>query len=278
MKLVFLGTGAAEGVPGLWCTCDNCRAIRKAGGRSVRRRTAMAIDDGLLIDCGPDLISAASELGLDLSRIRTMLVTHEHSDHLYLPNLEVRSGDFCVSPLPTLTVYGSESAIPLIREAATSESARHLETRVVEPFRPFDVEGYRVTPLVAQHGRPPMRPLLYAISNHEGALLYAHDTGPIPEETWAYLANPPDGQSLVFDVVTIDSTLGTRKDPGSGHLNFSQVVEHRARLAGLGLLKPNARVFANHFSHGGVSTHDAILDRFIGSGVEPAYDGLTLLV
>ena len=38
MKLVFLGTAAAEAIPALWCGCNICREARRRGGKDIRRR------------------------------------------------------------------------------------------------------------------------------------------------------------------------------------------------------------------------------------------------
>ena len=45
MKLTYLGTAAAEGVPALFCRCDFCRYARKAGGREIRTRAGALLDD-----------------------------------------------------------------------------------------------------------------------------------------------------------------------------------------------------------------------------------------
>ena len=54
MKIVFLGTAAAEGVPGLWCKCPYCEHARKVGGKEIRRRCSYCVDDDTMIDFGPD--------------------------------------------------------------------------------------------------------------------------------------------------------------------------------------------------------------------------------
>ena len=277
MKLRFLGTGAAEGVPALWCTCGHCQAARQERGRSIRLRSALLIDDRLLVDCGPDLIAATAWHGLDLSGVRTLLITHEHDDHLDLLNLEVRSEGFCATPLPNLHVYGSAGAMALIRGSHLSEDQMRLRTHVVGAFDNWETDGYRFAALRAKHGSPSMEPLLYAIADALGtAVLYAHDTGPFPEETWAYLANPLVGSRWAFDVVSLDATNGVLDHIGESHMSVAQVVEHRRRLAVAGLLKPGARVLANHFSHAGAPAHSQLAARLLTLGIEPTHDGLTV--
>ena len=282
MNLTFLGTGAAEGIPGLWCTCERCQAARRGGERSRRLRCVLAIDGRLLIDCGPDLLAASARYDVDLSRVQTLLITHEHSDHLYLPNLECRGGDFCPTPLPTLDVYGSAGAVGKIRgprddeDVHAREESLHLRTHAVSAFQTWEADGYRVTALRARHGGPSMEPLFYAIGDGHSSILYAHDTGPFPEETWAHLTEPPDGRRWAFDLVSIDATMGLLERSGETHLNLHQVVGHRDRLARAGVLKPGARVLANHFSHNGTPAHPALAERLAGRSIEPAFDGLTI--
>ena len=99
MQVTFLGTAAAEGIPALWCACEHCAAARRERGRSLRRRSALLIDGRLLIDFGPDIVDAVAQLGLDLSPVRTLLITHDHEDHLHLPSLAIRREGFCATPL-----------------------------------------------------------------------------------------------------------------------------------------------------------------------------------
>ena len=54
MQITFLGTGAATAVPLPFCSCPTCRAARVQGGKDLRTRSALLINDDLLIDCGAD--------------------------------------------------------------------------------------------------------------------------------------------------------------------------------------------------------------------------------
>ena len=70
MKITFLGTGAAD-----WL-------LEKPEGFTDNRRFSSAmIDDCLLIDPGPHVLSALSEYGKDIKDIKYVINTHKHSDH-----------------------------------------------------------------------------------------------------------------------------------------------------------------------------------------------------
>lgn len=81
-RLIFLGNGDSMGVPRAYCECAVCEEARQ-GGLNRRWRSSAAVrsgDDLLMIDGGPDWKSQMELLGL--RRLRTMLVTHAHHDHI----------------------------------------------------------------------------------------------------------------------------------------------------------------------------------------------------
>ena len=45
MQLIYLGTAAAEGIPGAFCSCAICQEARRLGGRNIRTRSQALIDD-----------------------------------------------------------------------------------------------------------------------------------------------------------------------------------------------------------------------------------------
>jgi len=54
MKLQYLGTAAAEGIPAVFCECENCIKSKLSGGRNIRTRSQALIDDCILIDFPQD--------------------------------------------------------------------------------------------------------------------------------------------------------------------------------------------------------------------------------
>ena len=94
MRVLFLGTGAAEGYPAIFCECAHCTTARARGGRNLRRRSALLVNDDLLIDMGPDLVASMHATGTNLGRVANMLITHSHGDHFHLANLYMRRSNF----------------------------------------------------------------------------------------------------------------------------------------------------------------------------------------
>ncbi len=71
MKLLFLGTGGAN-----WGIEFESRP------EFFRRESSAIINDELLIDPGKDVIEALNTFNVDRKRIKYILNTHPHSDHL----------------------------------------------------------------------------------------------------------------------------------------------------------------------------------------------------
>lgn len=57
MKIQFLGTAAYEGIPAMFCQCEQCNTARKRGGKNLRTRSQALIDGKLLIDFPADTLS-----------------------------------------------------------------------------------------------------------------------------------------------------------------------------------------------------------------------------
>lgn len=67
MKIKFLGTGAAEGIPAIFCNCSVCKYARKIKGRNVRTRSQALINNDLLLDFGLDTYWHAVTYGLNFA-------------------------------------------------------------------------------------------------------------------------------------------------------------------------------------------------------------------
>ena len=78
MKLTFLGTGCAQGVPSFRCKCIGCEEARKDPSRQ-RASTCAVLEDGdtcILIDAG------VSELPAKFPDYSAAVLTHFHPDHM----------------------------------------------------------------------------------------------------------------------------------------------------------------------------------------------------
>ena len=109
MRIQYLGTGAAEGIPALYCHCRVCQKARELKGREIRTRAQTLIDGRLLLDFGPDTYMHTLQYDIELADIYHCLITHTHDDHLYVDDLRARrrSRANLRTGTPVLNVYGS---------------------------------------------------------------------------------------------------------------------------------------------------------------------------
>ena len=292
MRIQFLGTAAAEGIPALFCQCAVCRRAREAGGKEIRTRSGAIIDGRLKLDFGPDSFWHMQRFGLNYLEIRSLLVTHSHSDHLSPAELEYRIPSYCYLPdgaMPetTLTVYGNDAVGEAV-ERFTRHRSGCLAFRKMVPFEPVQIEDYTVTALEAVHcwdrngenypvrfqGRTICRSeeaLIYLIEKDGQRILYAHDTCEFSEANMAWLA----GRRL--DLVSLDCTSGSRQPDYSrwiGHLTSEGCVNMREKLIAVGAADENTLFIANHFSHNGYTDYEDM--GRITPGFLISYDGLSV--
>ncbi|MBQ3096484.1 MAG: hypothetical protein IJC53_08645 [Clostridia bacterium] len=271
MKIQFLGTAAAEAIPAVFCTCDVCRKVRKTGGKDVRTRCQTLLDDSLLIDFGPDTYHHCLTWGVDLSRVRDCIVTHVHQDHFQPAELTYLRRPFAVTPedYPYFRIWGSEDIAPLVAETFANPRIRG-EYREIRPFNTYEIAGFSVTPLKANHGTA--HPYVYLIEKEGKCLLYAHDSGLFPDETWEYLA----GLEKHLDLISFDCTGGTEDDLDyEAHMCLGRNVRCRERLKEMGLVDESTRCFVNHFSHNGKDVlWEDLEPQARAAGFEVTYDGL----
>ncbi len=313
MQITFLGTGAVERVPDPWCRCSYCQEARRRGGCNVRLSSSLLINDDLLIDAGPDIAAAAGRLGCDLTLVQALLVTHPHDDHLDKGTLGARHREWGGTPLPLLTVYGGWDSLSLI----DNWDALRLRPHALAPFEHVQIQTggwlapdprnprysgvpplagdlpqtasrrYEVFTLAARHGTA--EPMLFVIQQVEGsevnasaghqALLYATDTGPFTERTWAFL-DDLSRAGLRLAATVLDATMGVgREGHGSAeHLSLEEMIAHQHELEQHHLLTDDCLRLAHHFSHYFTPPHEELEALLAPHGIQPVYDGLTFQI
>jgi phosphoribosyl 1,2-cyclic phosphate phosphodiesterase len=269
MRLFFLGTAAAEGYPGIFCDCPNCRKARTLGGRNIRLRSALLVNDNLLIDFGPDILASALRFNLNLSSVATALVTHAHMDHFFLGNAEMRARGFTGGlEIPTLRMFGPQDVTGILNSAYPDLSRLRMEAHTVHAFDTWQADGYTIKAYQAYHAVGLLETLFYSIDDGQHAFLYATDTGPFPAETWQAL----EGET--FDAIILEETMGTGLY--NQHIGFDDFIDHAQRMRAMGLLRPGGRIIAHHMSHSANPSHEEIENIFGPHEVQVAFDGLSI--
>lgn len=282
MKVTFLGTAAATSYPLAFCRCKFCNTARERGGRDLRRRSAVIINQDLLIDMGPDIVPASFLYGKSIADIRYLLQTHSHSDHFDPQVFTTRVPEYGGLNTPRLQIYASAKTLAKMAEMVknegyvdnflefTEQARMNLEVNAVEPFDSVRVGSYEVTGFPANHDTT-VDSLLWAITENVFTLLYATDTDAIPEATWKRFHD----KKLKFNVVVLDHTYGLDVD-GSGHLNANRFVQQIQRMRAEQLLDSGSRILATHISHEGNPPHAELSEFAARFGYEVAYDGLVI--
>jgi phosphoribosyl 1,2-cyclic phosphate phosphodiesterase len=269
MRLFFLGTAAAEGYPGIFCPCERCEKARAIGGRNLRYRSALLVNDDLLIDFGPDLLASALRFNLSFWQVTTGLVTHAHADHFHVETFEMRKAPFTGGlPIPTLNLYGPPDVSRMLSQEYSDLNDLRILVHDVRAFDHWSHDGYIFDAYRAYHAVDHLEALFYGIDDGVHAFLYATDTGKFPAETWQSMA----GKS--FDVIILEETLG--EGQYDQHLGFETFLEHVGRMRVEGMLRPGGRVFAHHLSHSGNPSHAELEAYFAPYNIEVAFDGMEI--
>jgi phosphoribosyl 1,2-cyclic phosphodiesterase len=268
LNITFLGTGAAEGIPSPFCDCATCEHARAEKGRNVRKRQSVLIGDDLLIDPGPDLFAACGELGLSLTGVTTVLVTHSHLDHFSAANLQLREKPFrLTTELPELTMVAGPSIWTKWDESGGKDQASGLRRVPFLPGRTFESGRYKVRSVAATHNLRIGDAMNYIIDDGTTTLLYASDTGLYEEHVWK------EFEGVRLDIVVMESTIGYRPS-GREHLNFGDLGIMMRRLEELGAIDGRTARIATHFSHQGVEPYEQTRAILAEMGIRCAYDGM----
>lgn len=276
MKIKYLGTGAAERIPALFCQCDVCDEARRIGGKEIRTQTQTLIDGGqLLIDFPADSYLHLLTHGLNFNNIKHLLITHWHGDHFYAEDLAYRMTPYANNLEDGLTVYGSSEVETFFDRAFQLEGMTEkmrIKFSCLEPFGKYTIGDYIVHALPANHGHNKGDCLIYVIEKDGKTMLYGHDTGIFSEEVFDYLAN----EKMVFDFLTLDCTGQGLTYEGGKHMTIYQNVALRERLEKLGLIHDKTLLVASHFSHNGGLNHDEMVKLAESQGVIAAFDGMEI--
>lgn len=272
-----MGTGAATAYPLPFCRCDACRAARERGGRDFRRRSSVLIDREILIDLGPDVMSAANAFQADISEIGCLLQTHAHSDHFDAGHMITRIADYATVDPKDMTIVASEACIERMSEALMCEEegatllsadwrARlGVETAPIAHGERFCYRDYEIIAIESAHDMPGGS-LMYVVRKGAAAFLYACDTPLFTAEAWGLLG----AFDFPITAAAIDQTYGPGT-PGGGHMCADEVAVCTMRLG-------CDRVYATHISHEGTPPH-AVLERWTRArGYSVAYDGMRITI
>ncbi len=277
MKVQFLGTGAAEGAPAIFCNCNTCKELRKRG--EYHTRAQYLIDGVLGIDFPADAYFHALRFDIDLAAMRHLIITHSHIDHFAPQDFILRGYKYADVDAP-LTIYGNRETLEIFQEGTRREMkgcvAQNYTLVEIAPFQPFSCGEYTVIPLLAQHANAPT-PLVFWVEKAGKAYLHLTDTGRLPAVTVEYLQRICKERGRAVDFVTFDCTfLNGVGGENSRHMGLEDNRATQTEFLRLGIADEGTRYAITHYSHNSAPLKENLRAAGEKYGYIPAYDGLTI--
>jgi phosphoribosyl 1,2-cyclic phosphate phosphodiesterase len=263
LRVTILGCGSSGGVPrvgGDWGACD------PANPRNRRRRCSLLVERGegdanaaVLVDTSPDLRDQL--LDADVRRLDAVVFTHEHADHSH--------GVDDLRPL----VINARARIEAWMDEPTSALLRQrfgyiFETPPGSDYPPLLVErrlAHGVPTVITGRNGTQLTIVPFRLAHGTGEALglrvggfaYAPDLSTIPDESQALFEE--------LDTLVIDA-LRYRRHPS--HFSVAE------SLAAIARFRPRRAVLTNLHTE----LDYAQLAASLPAGVEPAYDGMRLII
>ena len=276
MKLKYLGTGAAEGVPAAFCNCSTCAEIRRRGIGEFHSRSQLLVDGVLSIDFPPDAYYHALLYGVDLSKIRYLLVTHSHMDHFYAHDFILRGYKYCAPLDFPLEIYGNAEVKRVFDECTRRELrpevGETLKVTVVEPYKPFSFGDYTAVALEAQHSKTETA-FVYLLEKEGKLYLHLTDTGRLPKAALDFLEKYLVNKKKV-DFVTFDCTFLYREaGEVSRHMGLEDNRAMQEEFLRRGIADGHTVYAITHYSHNNQPFKETLEKAQREYGYLPAYDG-----
>lgn len=270
MKIKYLGTAAFEGIPSLFCTCETCKKSLKAGGKNLRSRQQALINDDLLLDFNADTVWHSQKYGINFANVKSCLITHSHSDHLYPKDVAIAGKYFGNKPTP-ITFYAAQSGYDLLLPFVNEDNG-NVSVKKVSSGEPFTLQNgkYKVLPLEGNHD-PLSTPLVYEIECEGKKMLYLHDSGPLSDKAIEQLK-----ECGKMDFISFDCTMALNGWYCKTHLNYEKAKEIFNEFKKLKIAGENTVKVVSHFSHNGLATHDEMCKVAEKDGFIVAFDGMEI--
>ena len=249
MKIVFLGTGAADFLPSL---ADEDRFTID---KSIRRSSAALIDEKVLIDCGPHVIDEINLFDIDVKKIESVLITHDHSDHFNADNISC----FRAMCGKTLNVYHSvENVMPQIEGVCF---------HALEKLKTYEINGFSVTPLAANHSKGAVH---YSIEKDGKKIFYGCDGAWLLMDTYYYMRNKN------YDVMILDATVGDYDGDFrmAEHNSIPMIRMMTKSFSTFGIMSAKTKIILDHLARTLHKPHAEVCGLVEKDGYIVAYDGM----
>jgi ribonuclease BN (tRNA processing enzyme) len=252
--------------------------VQVLGAHNIQSRTtrciSLLIDDVLAIDAGT---LAASLSFAAQQKLRALLVTHHHLDH--------------VRDIPALGMNFMllESSLDIYATAATCEPVKAhllndvlypdftvrpperpaLRFHMVEPGQEETIAGYKVLPVAVSHAVPATG---YQVTSPAGKkVFYTSDTGPGLADCWNQVR--PD--LLVIELTALNKYNDFARE--SGHLTPALLREELEGFMEInGYLPQVVTVHMNPLDEKGIRRELAVVARALNTNIRTAREGMRI--
>ena len=247
MKIQFLGTGAAEGIPSFGCTCPRCQLARDEEGQNVRKRASLLVEAGgcrVLLDTPPEISMLLDQAGVfDLT---ALVLSHEHFDHIGgLTEFEYWN--------QVLPIFAGYDVLPQLRLTPRLEERALLSGFYPHTWLHFG--DLRVMPFKVIHHVP-----CYGFAFEAGGARIVHFTDSGPELSHLHRRLAEEADTVIFHTPAFEAH--------PHHISVQNVI---------GLVQDWSlqRAVITHINHDNL-THAELVEKVAPYNITVAYDGLIM--
>ena len=246
-----MGTGAADfakdiGAPSMMRLDKN-----------IRRSSALAVNGGLLIDCGPHLCDELALCHMDPRGVEHILLTHEHGDHFSAESL---SKLVAMRGAPICLWHSREIALPSV------DGVRFCPLDVGQRY---EIGGCAVTPLLANHTKGALHFSLEA----EGKKLFYGCDG-----AWLLMPTYYAMKNKAYDVMVLDATVGDYEGDYrmAEHNSIPMIRMMKKSFLTYGIATDNTKIVLSHLARTLHKPYEETCELVREDGFIVAYDGMHL--
>ncbi len=186
-------------------------------------------ESGIFIDAGigiRNINKALREYGVSLHKIRGVLITHDHADHIKTVG--------CLGDKHNIPIYATEAVHRGILRNKAVQAELHQSRRVVEKERPFFIGDFKITAFDVPHDS--VENVGYHIEFDNQTFVLITDIGRITDKIKEYASR---ANHLVIEANYDEIMLQTGKYPyilkqricnGMGHLSNRHAAEFLASI------------------------------------------------
>ena len=265
-------------MPALFCDCEYCKNIRSLGESEFRTRSQVILDDIISVDFPPEAYFHSLKSGLSFARLKYLLITHSHMDHFYAHDFILRGYKYAKFDGAVLNIYGNAEVEKVFKECTAREMkpeiAEKIKLNVMQPYTAYQVGGYRVLTIPANHSKTEDALLFYIEKNGKG-YLHLYDTGRVNADAFDFLKS----NNAKADAVSFDCTFG-ESDGGENarHMGINDCLLMKDLLYERAIIENKTKLIITHFSHNCNPTQAHVSDIASRYGFTAAYDGMEVEV